>query len=205
MIGRRAFVHGAAAVGMTRLLGVPSAAAEPPPETATLRIGDSPSLCAAPQFVAEDLLRSEGFTSVKYIKSADMGAAQWRDLATGKSTSARRSAALLLRIDAQDPIVLLAGIHVGCFELFGTPRIRASGTSRARPLRSGRFTGADPVLVSGDGGPRRPRSPEGHRVGHPYPGRGQAPPGGGEGGCLHRLSPDPQELRANGDRPRRRE
>ena len=31
MIGRRAFMHGAAAVGMTRLLGGPSADAESPP------------------------------------------------------------------------------------------------------------------------------------------------------------------------------
>ena len=50
-----------------------SAEAEPPPETTTLRIGHSPSLCAAPQFVAEDLLRGEGFTSVTYVKSADAG------------------------------------------------------------------------------------------------------------------------------------
>jgi NitT/TauT family transport system substrate-binding protein len=80
MIGRRAFVHGAAAVGGSRLLCMPSAEAELPPETTTLRIGHSPSLCAAPQFVAEDLLRGEGFTSVTYVKSADAGAAQWRDL-----------------------------------------------------------------------------------------------------------------------------
>jgi NitT/TauT family transport system substrate-binding protein len=126
MIGRRAFVHGAAAVGMTRLLGVPSTEAESPPETTTLRIGHSLSLCAAPQFVAEDLLRGEGFTSVKYVKSADAGLAQWRDLATGETDfNTAFSGPLLLRIDAEDPIVLLAGIHVGCFELFGTQRIRA--------------------------------------------------------------------------------
>jgi NitT/TauT family transport system substrate-binding protein len=29
------------------------------------------------------------------------------------------------RIDAGDPLVLLAGIHVGCFELFGTARVRS--------------------------------------------------------------------------------
>jgi NitT/TauT family transport system substrate-binding protein len=29
------------------------------------------------------------------------------------------------RIDAADPIVLLAGSHIGCFELFGTDRVRA--------------------------------------------------------------------------------
>jgi len=126
MIGRRAFVHGTAAVGMTRLLGVPSAEAEPPPETTTVRIGYTPSLCAAPQFVAEDLLRGEGFTSVTYVKPADAGLAQWRALATGDvHFGTAFSGPLLVRIDAQDPIVLLAGIHVGCFELFGTPRVRA--------------------------------------------------------------------------------
>jgi NitT/TauT family transport system substrate-binding protein len=105
---------------------VPSADAEPPLETTTLRIGRSPSLCAAPQFVAEDLLRGEGFTSVTYVKPADPGAGQWRDLATGGvHFGTAFSGPLLMRIDAQDPIVLLAGIHVGCFELFGTQRIRA--------------------------------------------------------------------------------
>jgi NitT/TauT family transport system substrate-binding protein len=31
---------------------------------------------------------------------------------------------LMMHIDAGDPIVLLAGVHVGCYELFGTGRIR---------------------------------------------------------------------------------
>jgi NitT/TauT family transport system substrate-binding protein len=26
-------------------------------------------------------------------------------------------------VDAGDPIVMLAGVHVGCFELFGTDRV----------------------------------------------------------------------------------
>ena len=30
----------------------------------------------------------------------------------------------VLQLDAGDPIVLLAGVHVGCFELFGTERVR---------------------------------------------------------------------------------
>jgi NitT/TauT family transport system substrate-binding protein len=125
---RRELLRGVGAAAAAAALTVRSrtADAEPPPETTTLRIGHSPSLCAAPQFVAEDLLRGEGFTSVTYVKSADAGSAQWRDLATGEiHFSTAFSGPLLLRIDAQDPIVLLAGIHVGCFELFGTPRIRA--------------------------------------------------------------------------------
>ena len=32
---------------------------------------------------------------------------------------------LLVRLDAGDPLVILAGGHVGCFELFGTERVRA--------------------------------------------------------------------------------
>ena len=31
----------------------------------------------------------------------------------------------IIRIDAGDPIVALAGLHVGCFELFGTDRVRS--------------------------------------------------------------------------------
>ena len=32
---------------------------------------------------------------------------------------------LLVRLDAGDPLVILAGGHVGCFELFGSERVRA--------------------------------------------------------------------------------
>ena len=42
--------------------------AEPPPETTRLRMFRSPSLCVAPQFVAEELLHAEGFTDVQYVQ-----------------------------------------------------------------------------------------------------------------------------------------
>jgi NitT/TauT family transport system substrate-binding protein len=149
MIERRVFLNGLAAAGVTRVLGGPSAAAEPPPETTTLRIGHSPSLCAAPQFVAEDLLRSEGFTSVNYFKSTDAGDAQWRDLATGKvHFSTAFSGPLLVRIAAQDPIVLLAGIHVGCFELFGTERIRAVRDLKGKTVAIWAFQSVGHVFIS---------------------------------------------------------
>ena len=35
------------------------------------------------------------------------------------------AAPLIMRVDAGDPIVVLAGGHVGCFELFATERVRA--------------------------------------------------------------------------------
>ena len=30
-----------------------------------------------------------------------------------------------MHVDAGDPITILGGMHVGCFELFGTERVRA--------------------------------------------------------------------------------
>ena len=125
---RRDFLRSTAIGGAALLFGSrPGRAdAEPPPETTTIRISHSLSLCAAPQFIAEDLLRAEGFADVQYVKPPDYGLGQWRDLSTGKvDVGIAFSGPLLLRLEAQDPLVLLAGIHVGCFELFGTDRVRA--------------------------------------------------------------------------------
>jgi NitT/TauT family transport system substrate-binding protein len=124
---RRKFLHAAALAGTAGLVGLRAepALAEPPPETTTIKIGLSPSLCAAPQFVAEELLRSEGFADVQYVRPATP-AMLWPELASGAiDLTAAFSGPFILRIDAQDPVVLLGGIHTGCFELFGGPGVRA--------------------------------------------------------------------------------
>ena len=54
---RRQFVGRLTLTGTAGLLGVLPVAAEPAPETTTLRIDQRPSICAAPQYVAEELLR----------------------------------------------------------------------------------------------------------------------------------------------------
>jgi NitT/TauT family transport system substrate-binding protein len=67
---RREFLSGLTLGGMAGLLGLHAqpAAAEPPPETTTLRLDRRPSLCSAPKYVAEELLRGEGFANVSYIE-----------------------------------------------------------------------------------------------------------------------------------------
>ena len=45
-------------------------------------------------------------------------------------------APLVILLDAGDPITLLGGVHVGCFELFGTDRVRAIRDLRGRRSRS---------------------------------------------------------------------
>src|SRR5438093_883238 len=68
-MNRREFLRGATLAGTGGLMGVrPSrVAAEPPPETTKLRLIKTTSLCWAPQYVAEDLLKAEGFTDVSYV------------------------------------------------------------------------------------------------------------------------------------------
>ena len=64
---RRDFLAYASAVGAAAVLGLPRvAAAEAPPETTSIRLVRV-GLCVAPQYVAEELLRTEGFTDIQYI------------------------------------------------------------------------------------------------------------------------------------------
>jgi NitT/TauT family transport system substrate-binding protein len=124
---RRTFLGGLTLAGAAGLLGLrpEPAAAEPPPETTTLRLARDRSLCVAPQHVAEEFLRGEGFTDVQYVVTGDFIGTQ-KGLASGElGVSMQFVGPLIIRIDAGDPIVLLAGGHVGCFELFGTDRVRA--------------------------------------------------------------------------------
>ncbi|ANY82297.1 hypothetical protein BB934_28660 (plasmid) [Microvirga ossetica] len=123
---RRRFLRGITLAGTAGLLGwhPTRAAAEPPPETTRIRLVRIPSICQAPSYVAEELLRSEGFTEVHFLRkegTADIESA----LASGEADlNGHFAAPLLLRLEAGDPIIILAGLHVGCFELFGTDRVQ---------------------------------------------------------------------------------
>jgi NitT/TauT family transport system substrate-binding protein len=136
--------------GTAGLLGLKSelVAAEAPPETTTLRLVQFPrggDLCLAPQYVAEPFLRDEGFTDVQYVKKDDMREFEIA-LASGETNVNMCFAPdAAIRLDAGDPVVILAGGHIGCFELFGSDRVRAvrdlKGKTVAVPdLRAGTIT-----------------------------------------------------------------
>ncbi|MEK7860395.1 MAG: ABC transporter substrate-binding protein, partial [Chloroflexota bacterium] len=124
---RREFLRATTLAGTGALLGLrpESGAAEPPPETPRLRLVKAGSICQAPQYLAEELFRSEGFTDVKYIpKEGPYAIAQ--ALTSGEADiNMHFSGPLIIRIDAGDPVVILAGVHPGCYELFGTERVRS--------------------------------------------------------------------------------
>ncbi|MGO4838922.1 twin-arginine translocation signal domain-containing protein, partial [Rhizobiaceae sp. 2RAB30] len=61
VLNRRRFLASATLAGAAGLLGVPETlAAEPPPETPTIRLAKISGICIAPQYAAEELLRAEG-------------------------------------------------------------------------------------------------------------------------------------------------
>jgi NitT/TauT family transport system substrate-binding protein len=61
---QREFLGGVTVAGAVGVLGLPSqrVAAEPPPETTTLRHTSTPGICLAPQYVPGEPLRGKGFT-----------------------------------------------------------------------------------------------------------------------------------------------
>jgi NitT/TauT family transport system substrate-binding protein len=126
---RREFLRGLTLAGAVELLGFHPrrVAAEPPPETTRIRLHKMAGICIAPQYVAEDLLHLEGFTEVQYVEiELAGGTAVFQSLTSGALDIAIVfTPPAILQVDAGTPIVLLGGVHVGCYELFGTEQVRA--------------------------------------------------------------------------------
>src|SRR6266498_901967 len=112
---------GLAAAGMALLeaCGVKPATPIPedaPLETTTIRLGKIPSLCFAAQYLAEDFLKRKGFTDVQYnAKNVAVGAPV---LSSDIDMSMHFVAPTIVGVDAGEPISILSGVHIGCFEIF---------------------------------------------------------------------------------------
>jgi NitT/TauT family transport system substrate-binding protein len=121
---RRRFLTALSVASAAGLVRTPQSwAREAPPEVTTLRLTKIPGICVAPQYVAEELLKSEGFTDVQYVES---GTDIYPAFASNKvDISMDFVGPFLVQLDENVPIVLLGGIHVGCYELFGTERVHA--------------------------------------------------------------------------------
>ena len=118
---RRDFLASLSAAGAAGCLGGGAALAdEEPPETTTVRLQkDLSNICIAPQYVAEELLRAEGFTDIRYVDDAASASAAEIDRRRRDRFRLRARAATHIRqIDAGEPITVVAGVHPGCFELF---------------------------------------------------------------------------------------
>ena len=125
---RRDFLRNLSIAGGAGLLGLRPeiAAAEPPPETNSIRLifnPEVPILCYAPQYVAEQFLRLEGFTDVRYVPQG-AGGAEAESLAAGHADiTTTLNTGWVVAIDRGEPVVVLSGLHAGCFEIFASDRV----------------------------------------------------------------------------------
>lgn len=120
--------------------------AEPAPETPRIRIAKTSAICMAPHFIAEDLLRAEGFSQVEYVPQPDLDATE-RALAEGRvDININYALRLVYRLDAGDPIVVLGGVHVGCIELLARDGIRSIAELTGKRLAAGRVGSGLPQL-----------------------------------------------------------
>ena len=103
------------------LVHLPRSYADEQLETTTVRIFEGGGICVAPTFVADDLLRAEGFTDIRHVFSLD-----WRvDFTTQADFTAFFASSLILQAAAGAPFRVLTGLHVGCVELFANDSIRS--------------------------------------------------------------------------------
>jgi NitT/TauT family transport system substrate-binding protein len=135
---RRRFLTALSLAGAAGLVRAPRVdAAEGLPETTTVRLARDPGICLAPQYAAEELLRAEGLTDIRYLEApSDADTAQMVARGEGDFTL-NFASQFIAAIDRGAPLTVLAGVHVGCFELFAGDAIRGIAD-----LRGGKSVGA---------------------------------------------------------------
>jgi NitT/TauT family transport system substrate-binding protein len=131
MPSRRDFLTTLSAAGAASVLGAGgSLADEAPPEVTTIRLRKSSAICIAPRYLAGDLLRAEGFTDIRYISDLPLDAVAHGELDFEMQTAAW----VVSELDAGKPITAVAGVHLGCYELFAHEPIRAISDLRGKKV-----------------------------------------------------------------------
>jgi NitT/TauT family transport system substrate-binding protein len=143
---RREFLGRLMLTGTAALLGLRPGpvAAEPPPETTRLRLLQLKPACWAPQYVAEELLRSEGFTDVQYVKAK--GVSQGQELLNSGQLdlSLGFSGRQIKDVVPGNQTVFLSGLHAGCYGLIGSNRVRSVPDLKGKTVWAWSYPGAGP-------------------------------------------------------------
>lgn len=106
------------------------AAAEPPPETTSIRIvydESFPILCYGPQYIATEMLKLEGFTDISYVPYEESDEnLDSPVLASGRADiTGAWIADVIATADRGGEIVALSGLHIGCTEIFAHEGIKS--------------------------------------------------------------------------------
>jgi NitT/TauT family transport system substrate-binding protein len=143
---RRRFLAHLSTLATATSLGAPTLArAEPPPEIDRISLEDAPVLCFAPLYIAEELLRLEGFRTVEYKHNpsgSGYGGEDGGDLAIFGGPS------VLPVIDGGDQWRVVSGLHVGCWELMATEKIRAIRDLKGRKVAAAMVRSVEYLWIS---------------------------------------------------------
>jgi NitT/TauT family transport system substrate-binding protein len=138
---RRRFLSQCGVAGVAGLGGLAGArfgglansyAAEPPPEVTTITIEKAGSTCLSPQYVAEDLLKAEGFTDIRYkvIDTAPALAVAHNQLDWDLDFAPE----IISAADNGASLTAVAGTHVGCYELVAHNHVRSITALKGRTV-----------------------------------------------------------------------
>jgi len=129
-------------------LGQRAYAAEEPLEVTTVRLLRTPAICHAPQFVAEQLLYAEGFREVRFIDAPST--VEVNDaIARGRIDFNQHFASQFVSaIDGGAPITILAGVHVGCFELIANDTVRTMNDLKGKRVGVEKLGSSTHLFVS---------------------------------------------------------
>jgi NitT/TauT family transport system substrate-binding protein len=123
-LARRRFLTTASLVVATNLVRSRRLlAGEETLETTSVRLFRGTPICGAPVYVAEELLRAEGFSDIRYVEPVN-GLTSNDAMRRGEIDFISGFAIQQLKaLDAGVPMTVLAGLHAGCFEFFAQKNI----------------------------------------------------------------------------------
>jgi NitT/TauT family transport system substrate-binding protein len=147
---RRGFLAAASAFGVTSALAFPRIAATAPSlETTRIRVVYAKGMCQAPVYIAKELLPAEGFTDIEYVEVT--GGTGSGAVAAGRADFAMwdfPGTIPLLDESQGHPIVVLAGVHSGCWDLYGNERVQSIRDLRGKTVAVHAIRAGDHVLLS---------------------------------------------------------
>ncbi|MFO1068862.1 MAG: ABC transporter substrate-binding protein [Geminicoccaceae bacterium] len=129
-ISRRSVTGGMAAAGLAGWLGLRpgESRADEVLETTQIRLirdREFPVLCYAPQYIADQFLKQEGFTDIQYVSKGKDGSEAQTLVRGDADISSALGVDWVFPIANGDPIVVLSGLHAGCVEVFANAGIRS--------------------------------------------------------------------------------
>lgn len=150
-MARREFLfRSAVATGAVAGFGVAAPArAEPPPETNRIRLTHTPIACVAPIYLAEAMLRQEGFDEIEYVRTASGTETGPAVVAQGRADFTQWDVlAMYPEIEQGRPLKVLAGVHAGCQELIARAGVQGVRDLAGKRIAIGAWGNSDHLFIA---------------------------------------------------------